>query len=136
MIYRLPSTVSLNSLMALMSTDSIPNNLRKTISFYLSKIILKPNGIKSLIIVLKASSEILQEDDPLPSKQIDMISNLLCTVPKQIKCEKSYFRNLTQQLLLLLDLDGIYPSCATQILCNIARKHPSYKIIHEIFKPV
>ncbi|KAI7886873.1 uncharacterized protein EV154DRAFT_573940 [Mucor mucedo] len=116
---------AMESLMSLLATSSpshpIPNWLRTICGRFLSRILLKPNGVS---IVLEFT---IGHVDQLQLAQLESIAKLILSVPQQMTSVESYYAIITPQLLQLLKKEPDQSptgQAVTFIMSRIIGKHP------------
>ncbi|KAI8092217.1 uncharacterized protein B0P05DRAFT_525301 [Gilbertella persicaria] len=116
---------AMESLMSLLGTSPlhpVPNWLRTICGRFLSRILLKPNGVS---IVLEFT---IGHVEQLQLAQLESISKLILSVPQQMTSIESYYAIITPQLLELLEKEPLNsPTCqaVTFIIGRIIAKHAS-----------
>ncbi|CEI97266.1 hypothetical protein RMCBS344292_11402 [Rhizopus microsporus] len=115
---------AMESLMSLISTSSlhpVPSWLRTICGRFLSRILLKPNGVA---IVLEFT---IGQVEQLQLAQLESISKLILSVPQQMTSIESYYSVITPQLLSLLQNETVSATTSqavTFIIGRIITKHP------------
>ncbi|KAG0743984.1 hypothetical protein G6F57_001082 [Rhizopus arrhizus] len=115
---------AMESLMALLGTSSslqpVPNWLRTICGRFLSRILLKPNGVA---IVLEFT---VGQVEQLQLTQLESISKLVLSVPQQMPSIESYYAIIAPQLLVLLEKEAIVSTinqAVTFIIGRIIARH-------------
>ncbi|KAL7315452.1 hypothetical protein PS15m_004671 [Mucor circinelloides] len=127
---------AMESLMALLGNSPlhpVPNWLRTICGRFLSRILLKPNGVA---IVLEFT---IGHVDQLQLAQLESIAKLILSVPQQMASIESYYAIITPQLLDLLEKEPLTsPTCqaVTFIIGRIIGKHADLAKIYIVDKIV
>ncbi|KAF1803556.1 hypothetical protein FB192DRAFT_1080372 [Mucor lusitanicus] len=127
---------AMESLMALLGNSPlhpVPNWLRTICGRFLSRILLKPNGVA---IVLEFT---IGHVDQLQLAQLESIAKLILSVPQQMASIESYYAIITPQLLELLEKEPLTsPTCqaVTFIIGRIIGKHADLAKIYIVDKIV
>ncbi|KAI9267138.1 hypothetical protein EDC94DRAFT_667356 [Helicostylum pulchrum] len=128
---------AMESLMSLLGASSslhpIPNWLRAICGRFLSRILLKPNGVS---IVLEFT---IGHVDQLQLAQLESISKLILSVPQQITSIENYYAIIAPQLLDLLEKEppqSPTSQAVTFIIGRIIGKHASLAKIYIVDKIV
>ncbi|KAI8647476.1 armadillo-type protein [Parasitella parasitica] len=114
---------AMESLMALLGNSPlhpVPNWLRTICGRFLSRILLKPNGVA---IVLEFT---IGHVEQLQLAQLESIAKLILSVPQQMASIESYYAIIAPQLLQLLEKEPLSsPTCqaVTYIIGRIIGKH-------------
>ncbi|CAO3678365.1 unnamed protein product [Rhizopus stolonifer] len=98
---------AMESLMSLLGTsplEPVPNWLKTICGKFLSRTLLKPNGVA---LVLEFT---MGQVDQLQLTQLESISKLILSVPQQMASIESYYAIITPQLLALLERDTTSPT--------------------------
>ncbi|ORE03185.1 hypothetical protein BCV72DRAFT_213761 [Rhizopus microsporus var. microsporus] len=115
---------AMESLMSLIGTSSlhpVPSWLRTICGRFLSRILLKPNGVA---IVLEFT---IGQVEQLQLTQLESISKLILSVPQQMTSIESYYSVITPQLLSLLQKETVSATTSQAVRFIIGRiitKHP------------
>ncbi|KAK4522076.1 uncharacterized protein ATC70_004615 [Mucor velutinosus] len=127
---------AMESLMALLGNSPlhpVPNWLRTICGRFLSRILLKPNGVA---IILEFT---IGHVDQLQLAQLESIAKLILSVPQQMTSIESYYAIITPQLLELLKKEPLTsPTCqaVTFIIGRIIGKHADLAKIYIVDKIV
>ncbi|KAI8878263.1 hypothetical protein K501DRAFT_258909 [Backusella circina FSU 941] len=121
------------------SLHPAPNWLRSICGRFLSRILLKPNGVSVVLEVTIGSVEQLQ------LVQLENISKLILSVPQQMTSVESYYAIIAPQLLVLLskaENGGVSASTSQAVTFIIGRmitKHPGLAktyVVDPIIQPL
>ncbi|GAA6036295.1 hypothetical protein JCM8097_001649 [Rhodosporidiobolus ruineniae] len=97
-----PPTVVLSTLLSLLASTRSPS-FRSYLAYLLSSQLLRPGGVRSLLIVVVGTGGAAGTgEDEVGMKKLEMLRKLLSASPGPGRDEKTYFSNLTQQLLDIL----------------------------------
>ncbi|CEP17650.1 hypothetical protein [Parasitella parasitica] len=123
---------AMESLMALLGGSPlhpVPNWLRTICGRFLSRILLKPNGVA---IVLEFT---IGHVDQLQLAQLESIARLILSVPQQMASIESYYAIIIPQLLQLLEKEPLSsPTCqaVTFIVGRVIGKHADLAKIYVV----
>ncbi|GAA5870444.1 hypothetical protein JCM8547_004033 [Rhodosporidiobolus lusitaniae] len=111
-----PPTVILSTLLTLLSSSRSPSS-RAHLSALLSSQLLRPGGVRSLLIVVVGAGAPgggAEGEDEVGGRKLEMLRRLMSSPPSSdVGEQKAYFTNLTSQLLALLHSGAVSSVSAT-----------------------
>ncbi|KAI8973433.1 hypothetical protein BDF20DRAFT_651428 [Mycotypha africana] len=101
-------------------TEPVPNWLRTISGRFLSRILLKPNGVSVIL------NFIIGDVEQLQLSQLESISKLILSVPQQMPSIESYYAVITPQLLHILQNEPIASPMCQAVIFIVGRMVAKY----------